>query len=319
MENNELYHHGIRGMKWGVRRYQNPDGSLTNAGQKRRSLGQVIKDHKVAKKRKQALEKARAAKVEKAKHMEKAVSGKLSPKDMTDEELITSIRRSQLEQQYKMLNPEEVSSGKKFATTVLDKVVAPAAIGAGQQFLRKSLDKLGDNLLKDVADPDDINTLRKTYEKLDLKNKIDKLKNPTESLDDTIKRLENEKKYKDLMADYNDLERENRNFNARQKYNENHASTETKTTETKTSETKTSDNKKNNEPEILSGDVEWTDRSKSSKYQEKGSSYVNGNFKEVKISGVPAVYESKGRSYFDDFYSDLNEIPISGLLEDKRK
>ena len=32
---NELYHHGIKGMKWGVRRYQNKDGSLTLAGKNR--------------------------------------------------------------------------------------------------------------------------------------------------------------------------------------------------------------------------------------------------------------------------------------------
>lgn len=31
----ELYHHGVKGMKWGVRRYQQKDGSLTPAGKKR--------------------------------------------------------------------------------------------------------------------------------------------------------------------------------------------------------------------------------------------------------------------------------------------
>lgn len=38
---NELYlsHHGIKGQKWGIRRFQNPDGTLTTAGKERRSEG----------------------------------------------------------------------------------------------------------------------------------------------------------------------------------------------------------------------------------------------------------------------------------------
>lgn len=31
---NELYHHGVKGQKWGVRRYRNPDGSLTDEGRR---------------------------------------------------------------------------------------------------------------------------------------------------------------------------------------------------------------------------------------------------------------------------------------------
>lgn len=38
MNNEILYHHGVKGMKWGVRRYQNKDGSLTAEGHKKNSL-----------------------------------------------------------------------------------------------------------------------------------------------------------------------------------------------------------------------------------------------------------------------------------------
>ena len=44
MYTNELYHWGILGMHWGVRRYQNKDGSLTPAGRKRYNLSSLKTD-----------------------------------------------------------------------------------------------------------------------------------------------------------------------------------------------------------------------------------------------------------------------------------
>lgn len=45
----ELYHYGVKGQKWGVRRYQNKDGTLTPAGRKRQAKQEYNAERKAAK------------------------------------------------------------------------------------------------------------------------------------------------------------------------------------------------------------------------------------------------------------------------------
>lgn len=142
MDNNELYHEGVKGMKWGVRRYQNKDGSLTPAGRQRRSLGQTIKDYKTNKRRKQNLKKARVAKVEKKAAAEKRArdleKGKIPIKKMTDDEIKAKIARLELEKNYKdAIKGDDnvvVSKGKRFINKVVD----------------STLDKVADNTVADL-------------------------------------------------------------------------------------------------------------------------------------------------------------------------
>ena len=126
---NELYHFGIKGMRWGVRRYQNPDGSLTNAGKKRLSKGQTSNEEN------DSSNKSKTKTV----------------KEMSDDELSQAITRLQLEEKYKSLSPKNVSKGKEFVDTVANDVLKPAAIDIGKQVAKSLMVKGVNSLIKDES------------------------------------------------------------------------------------------------------------------------------------------------------------------------
>ena len=152
MEQNYLAHWGIKGMKWGVRRFQNKDGSLTPAGRKR------YDDYEESKARKQTQRKLKKGRFD----------------DMSDEDLVKAINRARLEDTYRALRPEQVSAGKKFTQKVMDEFVIPTAKKAGQNFVDKQLDKIMDKVLG--VKPDELAALKKEFDILDYKSKISELK-----------------------------------------------------------------------------------------------------------------------------------------------
>ena len=150
---NELMHWGIKGMKWGVRRYQNKDGSLTPAGKKRydKEMAKLKEEEKIAKNKLRTQTKLNKLD-EKRKEIEAIKSGKPiakktqqpskpSVKDMSDEELRQTVNRLLMEQQYAKLNPQQVSPGKKFVKKVMNDVVVPAATEVGKNVLKDAMTK----------------------------------------------------------------------------------------------------------------------------------------------------------------------------------
>ena len=131
MTEDELMHFGIKGMRWGVRRFQNPDGTRTAAGLKRYRDKPAF----MSKRKYRKIQKQKAAQQEHRK----------SISEMTDEELDYAIRRKQKEKQLEELlrDPQVQAKGQSKVKSVLKeaglRLVKDAAYKVGMDKVEKVL------------------------------------------------------------------------------------------------------------------------------------------------------------------------------------
>ena len=119
-----LIHSGIRGQKWGIRRFQNKDGTWTAEGKKRRAVKEGYSD----KPNKKSKDETKKEKIDISK--------------MSDDELRSRINRMQLEEQYKQYlakaNPKKKSKVKE----VMSKLAENAAMTIGNKAVESIANKM---------------------------------------------------------------------------------------------------------------------------------------------------------------------------------
>ena len=289
MENPELKHWGVKGMKWGIRRYQNKDGSLTRAGKKRQADN---------------LEKARQAK--------KAKQDEIREREEKRSKLLKSTDASELYKNRDLLSTEEINErlnrlnaeqrlsqlSNQTKSTGMDKVNKALSVG------RKI------NEVYEFTNTPVMKALKKQLglEKAEKRLGLDKVyemrdKLSDKQLQDALKRASTEKAIKKIL-DEREAERKTNTSS-------NESTKQTSSTESKNTKFSKTEQSKSDEP--LKGTVEGKGNSKSNIKNDQDQTYqkkekpddyyypIDITFSgDTTVSGVPATTRSTGSKYVND-------------------
>ena len=118
MDNNELYHYGVLGMKWGVRKDRG--GGVSKTGRRRKSVKERPPAHEDYKKA----------------HSKKSV------REMSDAELRSRINRLDMERRYQELNPSIKNRGRKYVNSIIKTGTTVATLTGTALTIYSNADKI---------------------------------------------------------------------------------------------------------------------------------------------------------------------------------
>lgn len=146
-DDESLCHYGVKNMRWGVRRYQNEDGTRTALGKEHRRA--LEGSSSASSKSSKTSSKTKTSKKSTTKEPETTSRDKRI-KDMSEQELRDRASRLQLENQVLNLerqlssyNPKTLTLGQRFVKSAVNDVIAPAAREAGKTILKDYLVQTG--------------------------------------------------------------------------------------------------------------------------------------------------------------------------------